>query len=353
MPKEVKTDIERILKEYNNLQADIAKVSASKHMKESTEAMYNSIKRLRGYLASTAQEYGQKVQEENGVRIVKNEEAINLQAEYEQNIQKIKENYDENFKFLLVIKQELQNNLFNLYIRQTDEEYNKLLIMEEMKKNREELAYLAKQGKLDELEDRIKQIKEKSEKDQENMDSNEARTKEIHKEEEKVLKAIKMCEKAIDECKTNMLSDMEFENVLTNDRFHKINETYLIVVKEKNIFQKATGWLFNIINGKKRYTQEILSPLKQGIDNIKEHKIEAIKARISQQTDEATEKIGENVNISSVRIHANDIAKQQYGSIIETAKNYRENAICKLKDIMQKGSNDEPVMDSMQAELEI
>lgn len=352
MPKEVKTDIERILKEYNNLQADIAKVSASKHMKESTEAMYNSIKRLRGYLASTAQEYGQRVQEENGVHTVKNEEALSLQEEYEQNIQKIKENYDENFKFLLLIKQELQNNLFNLYIEQTDEEYNKILIIEEMKKNREELAFLANQGDLDKLEDRVKQIKEKNQKEQEDMDSNEGRIKQIHKEEEKVLKAIRMCEKAMDECKQNMLSDMEFENVLTNDRFHKINEKYLIVVKEKNIFQKATSWLFNRINGKKRYAEEILSPLKQGIINIKEHKVEAIKERISQQTNEATEKIEQNVNLSNVRIHANDIAKQQYTSIIETAKNYRENAICKLKDILQKSPN-EPVIDSMQAELEI
>ena len=318
-------ELKEYLKEYTITQYNTDIANINKYIQSTEETINKALAYLENYIMYTAKMYNQKVKEKN---------MTNLKTEFNNNIQEYINCFMENIKKLLYIKQILQKSIIILEIDYYNKKMGKNIEEEENIKDKQELIKLAKECNLDALELKIQQIRRQNH----NVDNQkELILRNINKRKEIILQEIAKCQKNIEEINNDMQSALKFEKLLTNDRFHNINDKYLVVVKPKNSLKKITDWFNNIINGKTRYTKEIIENLQKGIINIKEYKIADLNKKCNKNILEYLNYIENRIlNKNTIKeeiIHYNN---QQLDLIMEeTQKQKMEIINKKLNNIYQ------------------
>lgn len=344
-------NINKLFKEYMLLQRDKAIVICEKHVKQSKKAIENSVSNLRKYIVTRANDYGQKIKETSNEYKMKDENINKIQEEYEKNVTEITEYFDEKHKVILAKREELVSKLFEVYAKQVEIQKRGVLSEEDKTRDREELARLAKEGNLDELEKRTKEIKQKNIEIEKNEISKEKQILEIKKEQNEILSAIRKCDDEIEKNDELMCDMIDIHNVFSNDKFHNINEKYLIILKQKNTVQKALGWLMNKFNGGKRFVTEIIEPLNKGMNNMKENKIPEIKKKVTNETKEILNTIDQKMpNKSSIKESIDNIAKKSYENIIDTTNNYRLKIINNMANTLEMNGREVPTNEKINNE---
>ena len=363
-----------LLKEYIGLQYDKSKQSVQKFMQEKVQSTLDSKNQLMDYISKMGKEYGQNITETRDFYNKKDEDILMVQSQYDEKLNEIDLIYQAKHQQLRAGIEILKSKELNVLIKQNALSNN---YVDKLAKQQEELEQLVENGKIDKVEyetkkeildERIKKaIEDKQEYDKLDEEKNQIRNQ------------IKRCVQEIDKCIEDMNKTKKLEQLLREEKFHNINDTYLKVMEKKTFFSKAMGWFLNKLNGKKRFKDEILKPLKNGIDAISKEKIPALKEKTQNEINEMKEKIEqkeESIKESNYLKNAKDavingvksietsgklkaqgiknIITKKINSIKETAKEYAiDKPKAKYNYIIEKARNyKEKIVNNMVKELE-
>lgn len=306
MPQNENVDIAKLLKEYTMLKANIAKVKSAKYITAQKDSVQESINQFTNYITNTATRYGQSINETS--------EAYKLKEEYEGHIKEIRNTFENMHKEIFRKKLMLEMKEIKVNLQLMKEGYSSHVI------NYDEMEQNAKDGNFDneEVEDNKTFKKEKL----------QIRKNEIIKEQEE-------CEKQLEECEKEMKERLKFASAMREDKFHKLNDGYLVVLKKKNMFTRAFGWILNKVNGAQRFSNDILEPLKRGINDLKENKIPKIKKEVKEKTEKYIGKNKEEI----LEIEIEDSNEEKETGKIQEAKDYVSDKYNSVKETVENKLN--------------
>ena len=327
MEESKKKELVGLLKEWFSIKSDIAKVEVAEFFALKKESIEQSRNQLMNYLKETGRHYGQEIDEATKVVGSKDEDVGRIIDNYEEQIKTITEIYEEKHKSILREKAQWEANLAD-----NKWELLKITLREEANvfmtdKEKTKINELINKDKYDEVEENTNVLKTLAE---EKKKIEEDRSKE-QKNREEIERAISSCEERIEQNYIEMKKQIDIKNSLKDEEFHNINQAYLVIMKERSVLQRAVYWVRNKFNGSKRFTNEIITPLKNGIENLRDKKIPKIKEKVGKVEDASSLKTVKKYAIDKPKEYLYDKPREfisnTYSSIIQFYQNQKENIV--------------------------
>lgn len=289
-----------LLKEWFELKKEITKIEAVTFLSTEKACIEEAGNQLMDYFKETGKKYGQDIDEATQIAKTKDEDIGRIIEDYKKQINVIIEIYRTKHQSILMEKAELEARL-----AESDERLAEIKIREDGNKCRS---------------------------DEEKKSFEEEKNKE-HIIREVIERAIKECEERIQQNNEDMKNEVDIKNTLKDEEFHNLNEAYLVVMKDTSILQRAVFWFRNKINGSKRFADEIISPLKRGIINLKEKKIPKIKKKVEDVSIKKTAK-------EYIWDKPKEMIKSTYNSIIEFYQSQKGRVIRSIENSIEKNKEE-------------
>ena len=281
MDNKKEVDFKKLTEEYIKIQLNRAKVGVASFYNLVKDNASKSKDDFENYVKTHAREYGQDID--------KMSEYYEAKAKYDDAVKEIKNTYGAVFKDLQIEKGKLE--LKELQVA------SKLFYY----RNKENIKQT---NEFDKIEEKVKRDIYDKENDEEKSEKNEGKQedsiKDLLKERREILRAKRECDSRMDKVKQDIEQELKIVEILKDKEFHNVNQGYLVEVKKKNILTKALGWIRNKIDGKKRFSDEIIKTLNNGLNNFKQKKLPEIQAKLQKEEKIFVDYLESKVNLKDI-----------------------------------------------------
>jgi len=307
-------------------------VLAVMYSKKGSRLIETKISELKELLEANAKQYGKKIIYDSKTGKMQNKQEADLIKEYRSALEKIVKQYDDNYKKVLETKLKLEGITISGQIIQNDvankrDECKKAPEYKREQQLREELEDALRVGDYATVEEKNKELLEISKTNPATKLDNDS--KNIRAEMAVMQEEIDKCTKLLKECEEERRLGIY---ILTSDLLRSSNEKALMVVKKDNWIKRSWNKFLNKVNGDKRYTNYVITPLTKKIRDMNYKNMPPIRKQMSDKTakirksskdkianlqyiDVTKDSTNENKEIANVKA-----SEKTYRTIISTAR---------------------------------
>ena len=316
-----------LAKERSNIILNKEFVLSVMYSKKGRRLVATKVSELKELLQAKAKECGKKLIYDQNTGAIKNKQEAELIKAYTESLEKIVQQYDDNYKKILELKLKLEAIEISGQIIQNDtasrrDEYKKAPEYNKEQKLKEELKEALQVGNYEVVEEKNKELLEISKINKATQLDNES--KNIRAEMASIKEEIEKCTQLQRECEEERRIGIQ---LITSDLLQSPNEKALMIVKRQGWARKSWNKFLNRINGDKRYTNYVINPLNKKIRDINYKNMPPIRKKINEKTEEiqktANEKI-EKLQYIDVTKENNDINKEEKTNIKTKGSQYRQ-----------------------------
>lgn len=336
----MKTNIEpveqviELIKKRADIMINKEAVLAVSYGKKGSRLIATKVGELQELLERNAKEYGKKILYDMKTGKIKTKQEAEMITAYQTALEKIVQQFDDNYKKILAQKLKLEGIVMSGEILQCNtvekrDEYKKQPEYAKEQKLREELEDALRVGEYEVIAEKNKELLEISKKNKATKLDNES--KNIRAEIAYIKEEIDKCTKLQRECEEDRRIAI---NIITNELMPVSNEKSLMIIQKQNWAKRSWKKILNRINGDKRYTNNVLNPLNKKIRDINYKSMPPLRKQLTEKTEQlektSNEKIEKLQYIDVIKEKDNQnkeqkvetkVAGQRYKTIITNGRN--------------------------------
>lgn len=345
-------DVIKLTKKQAAIEINKSLISVVMYAKKGSRLVSTKVYDLQDLIQANAKQYGKKIEYDSSTGKIQNTMEANLIREYTLALEKITKQYDDNYQKILEQKLELEGLVLSGQIIQSDivsrrDEYKKAPEYAKEQKLREEVVEALQNGDYSEVATKNAELLEISEINKATQLDNDS--KNVRAEIATIKEEIEKCEELLNECENNRRQCVQ---LITSNVFKSSNEKALMVIEKQSWAKKAWSKVLNIINGDKRYMNNVINPLSKKIRDISYKSMPSIRKELQEKTVTLEKTAKEKItNLKYINVIPNNnttnkeeksnkkVSKQSWRTTITTARDKISWRIAKTEEQVYKENN--------------